>query len=165
MVILCHFSLWFNLLLSKLTDSIQDTILFSNSLESFNIPVLINLLKHFSIAIQYKLWLKSKFLSFMNLIVLSVFDFLNQLFNSFYDIQLLLIIFFSFILIVHHILCHSHHLSGFVSIRTIKFKEKKLILKIQERLVNSSFFSFLKFNICSPLISLGCVFSTVLRLL
>ena len=77
MVILCHFSLWFNLSFSKLTDSIQDTILFSNSLESFNIPVLINLLKHFSIAIQYKLWLKSKFFSFMNLIVLSVLDFLN----------------------------------------------------------------------------------------
>ena len=76
-------------------------------------------MKHSSIVIQYKLWLNSNFLRFINLILYSVFDFLQQTIDSSYNIQLLLILFFLF-LTVHHVLCHFQRLSGFASINTMK---------------------------------------------
>ena len=59
-------------------------------------------------------------LRFIKLILMSVFDLLQQTIDSFCDIQLCWFQFFSFILIVHHVLCHFQRLSGFDSIKTIK---------------------------------------------
>ena len=48
---------------------------------------------------------------------------MQQTIDSSYDIQsLLILIIFSFILIVHQVLCHFQRLSGFASTRTIKKK-------------------------------------------
>ena len=53
------------------------------------------------------------------MILESVFDFLQQTIDSLYDIRLLLISIFFFILFVNYVLYHFQRLSGFVSIKTI----------------------------------------------
>ena len=55
------------------------------------------------------------------------FDLLKQTLDTSYDIHLLLILVFYFILIVHHVLWHFQRLSKFDSIKTIKNNNNKIL--------------------------------------
>ena len=71
--ILCGFKIWFNFELLRLRFDKQFFFwIFQNN------PVLVNMMKRFSLVIQYKLWLNSKFLKFLSSILLSDFAFFNK---------------------------------------------------------------------------------------